>query len=705
MKRKHLYKTLAVLISLSLNATGLVGIGETVGYYLDTESSGENTIHASSLDMTLATTSWSTAPQELDMGQGSSTSRTVTIGSAGSIDFEYQLLYVEDMEVSNPALCSTLALSVHKNGATEYEGPLSSFTVGTNTFSGTDDLWDFTLTVPEDATDTLADSACAWSIKAQAVQPNFVYGEAYHDEEEFDNLVETKSWDSAAYTQDLIGAIEDARVDEERSGNNYGNEKVLEVESSENKNQRSFLKFALALPLGTAISDATLNIFMTNAPSLSRTYDLAPASSLWNEGSITWATQSGVLATTSSAITGTTNDRWMQFGVGSDVSSFVAGTLTNNGWRISDREEGTSTSQVSTFTSSDKDNQPERRPYLEVTFTPPIVTTDHLVINEVYYAVDPSRGSDTNNEWIELYNPTTVPIDISGWKICGAINSECDTLPASTTISSHGFAVVANKADTWTLQWPEIASTSAVTIAVGTKLGSNGLRDAGGIVELRNASSTLIDAMSYGDDYTYLSLPGNRHGDSLARIIKGYDTDTAGDFIINASPNPGTNPSQSGREVMRFTAEGIFVADALQGFPDTPMAILSPVEENIEESIVEVKESALVPSGSIPEVPSEEMATSTATSSEESLVTIPGPPAGDDTASSTEPLDLPTETAVTTEVRNEENLEAELGGESEEELPPADTKEEEITKEETPVLDTEETPAVIPEKQEETTNE
>lgn len=699
MKYKHYYKTIAILIALSLNATGLVGVGETIGYYLDSESSQDNILLATSLDMTIATSTWSIVPQELDMGKGSSTSRTLTIGSLGNINFDYHLEYQEDAEVSNPALCSALVLTATKNGATEYVGPLSSFVMSTSTYTGTDDMWNLTLTLPEDVPDALADSVCAWDINARASQPGFFYGEAYHDEERFENLVETKSWNTVASTQRFIGVIEDARVDEEHPESNYGNEKILEVESNDGKNQRSFIRFALLFPPGTNIFNATLNIFMTDAPGLSRSYDLAPVTSAWNEESITWGTQPGGLATSSSATTGTVNNRWMQFAVGNDVSSFVSGSLINNGWRLNDSEESTSTAPRAVFESSEE-IQPELRPYLDVTFTPPTATTDHLVINEVYYAVDPSRGSDANNEWVELYNPTAIAIDLYGWKICD--DAGCDTITASTSIPAYGFAVIANSSSTWTLQWPEIASTSAITIAVGTKLGSNGLSDVGDRVELRDASDLLIDAMSYGDDNTYLSLPGDRQGDSLARIVKGYDTDTARDFIINASPNPGTNPSSSGREIMRFTAEGVMVADALQGLPDTLFVALPFASDDGGDVPVQVEESALVPSGSIPEVPLEETATSTATSSDESIIIIPGPPSVDDeegTASSTEPLDLPTETATTTELKNDEELEAEVGEENEEELPQVNTEEE------TTPLVTEEVPAIMPEKQEETINE
>jgi hypothetical protein len=66
--------------------------------------------------------------------------------------------------------------------------------------------------------------------------------------------------------------------------------------------------------------------------------------------------------------------------------------------------------------------------------------------------------------------------------------------------------------------------------------------------------------MSYGNDKTYFELPLSGKGKSLARIIKGYDTNSATDWIINATPNPGTNPSVDGVETLIFTSYGVAVA-------------------------------------------------------------------------------------------------------------------------------------------------
>jgi hypothetical protein len=69
----------------------------------------------------------------------------------------------------------------------------------------------------------------------------------------------------------------------------------------------------------------------------------------------------------------------------------------------------------------------------------------NVVINEIY---PNPPGTYDGAEFIELYNPTASPIDISGWVLCG---TEYDQLcggedlwqfPASTTIAAGGFIIV-----------------------------------------------------------------------------------------------------------------------------------------------------------------------------------------------------------------------------------------------------------------------
>ncbi len=171
-----------------------------------------------------------------------------------------------------------------------------------------------------------------------------------------------------------------------------------------------------------------------------------------------------------------------------------------------------------------------------------------VVVNEVYYDVlsaHTTADNEDKNEWIEIYNPTENIIDISGWKICD--DHSCDTIPSSSSIPVHGYAVITPDASTWSY-WPGIPD-EAVKIVLGGHIG-NGLDNQHDRVILRNSSGIEVDAVSWGTD-TYAFTPSVMdvaEGHSISRVIKGVDTDTASDWMDThagsspAGPNPGTNP-------------------------------------------------------------------------------------------------------------------------------------------------------------------
>ena len=169
---------------------------------------------------------------------------------------------------------------------------------------------------------------------------------------------------------------------------------------------------------------------------------------------------------------------------------------------------------------------------------------EYVVINEVYYdvghrkfcAVDEEK--EPRNEWVELYNPTDEPIDVSGWTI--EDNDSFDVIPISPLISAHSFAVISKNDSTW-LFWS--IPPEAVKITLGSVIG-NGLSNDGDRVILKDASGVEIDAVSYGDDaYAFLPpVPYVFEGRSIARSPKGFDTNKYSDWIELEVPNPGTNP-------------------------------------------------------------------------------------------------------------------------------------------------------------------
>ena len=159
-----------------------------------------------------------------------------------------------------------------------------------------------------------------------------------------------------------------------------------------------------------------------------------------------------------------------------------------------------------------------------------------VVMNEIY-----SRGTTTDPDWIELYNKTSAPIDISGYKIYDA-GGQGGTkpkkeLPAGTTIPAKGFYVV-------------------VTDGSGTS--DFGLSSSGETVWFENASGTLIDSVTFlGHTATqsYARVPDGGTWQIVNTLTRGASNGggtgvndglsvVSGFYVYQNFPNP-FNPSTS----------------------------------------------------------------------------------------------------------------------------------------------------------------
>jgi predicted ribosomally synthesized peptide with SipW-like signal peptide len=167
----------------------------------------------------------------------------------------------------------------------------------------------------------------------------------------------------------------------------------------------------------------------------------------------------------------------------------------------------------------------------------------HVVINEVYYDVGVSCGIDgvgNSDEWVELYNPTSNPVDLKDWTLTD--NDSATTINSnSRVIPALGFALISKDAKTWT---PAVGCWSppanAEIVVTGAQIG-NGLENAGDRLILKDTIGNVIDAVSWGSDKTIFdpSAPVSGNGKSIQRNPVGTDTDTAVDWVVNTTPSPG----------------------------------------------------------------------------------------------------------------------------------------------------------------------
>lgn len=106
-----------------------------------------------------------------------------------------------------------------------------------------------------------------------------------------------------------------------------------------------------------------------------------------------------------------------------------------------------------------------------------------MVITEIMYNPPPS-GTDTL-EYIELYNNTNGPVNISGWHFTEGVTF---TFPANTTVPANGYVVVTENLDYFSARFP----------AVTAFLWDGALTNSGEDVKLTTAdSSQVVDLVDY----------------------------------------------------------------------------------------------------------------------------------------------------------------------------------------------------------------
>lgn len=267
---------------------------------------------------------------------------------------------------------------------------------------------------------------------------------------------------------------------------------------------------------GSDDDSATVNVILDEIPSPILTFGGSPTSiTLGGTSTLTWSSTNTTLCEATNAWSGTTTLSGNTIVAPTTTSTYV---LTCSG-------PGGSTQDDVTITVNP--------------LPPPEL--DHVVISEVYYDVlTPTRGTgDPANEWVELYNDSDSPIDISGWTIGDAATPQTDTLPALSVIPANGFLLIVASSTTAGFWSDTIPAGVPIVHIAGSALGS-GFNQSGDAVYLRNGGIT-IDALSYGDETSVFdpSAPDVADGHSLRRDNLTTDTDTAEDFEDLASPTPG----------------------------------------------------------------------------------------------------------------------------------------------------------------------
>ncbi len=195
--------------------------------------------------------------------------------------------------------------------------------------------------------------------------------------------------------------------------------------------------------------------------------------------------------------------------------------------------------------------------YLPLVFKRYLMPADHILVSEVLY--DP-EGTDAGKEWVELYNPTSRAIDLSGWTLGDAVapgeyGSGRYAFPAGTVMPPRAVWTIAAQAQdvgfrpTFEFLIDPLRDDPNVPNLVpagawdgfGFALGNEGDE-----VILLDTAENPVDVLVYGAG----SYPGivphpgvSTAGHSLERRPADRDTDDcSADFFDRYPPTPGEVP-------------------------------------------------------------------------------------------------------------------------------------------------------------------
>lgn len=130
----------------------------------------------------------------------------------------------------------------------------------------------------------------------------------------------------------------------------------------------------------------------------------------------------------------------------------------------------------------------------------------NVVISEIMYD---ALGSDSDREWIEIYNTSADAEDISGWKFFENGAHHKITPLTSAVIPASGYAVIADNPTAFRADWPTYT---------GLLFDSSfSLKNTGESLVLKNASSTIITETFYETQF------GKGDGNSLNRVGAGFE--------------------------------------------------------------------------------------------------------------------------------------------------------------------------------------
>ena len=210
-----------------------------------------------------------------------------------------------------------------------------------------------------------------------------------------------------------------------------------------------------------------------------------------------------------------------------------------------------------------------------------IMETGPIVINEIMY--NSSNDHDTK-DWIELYNPQSVPQNVGTWFIKDNEEANSFTIPTGTVIDNDGYLVICSDSAALKQLHPE------VNFIVGNFVFDFGKTDQ---VRLFAATEQLVDSIKYSSISPWPTSP-NGTGPSLE--LTNYLSDNTLAENWQSSIFTGGTPSKKNSVVLDLEDQGQPIAASFvlkQNYPNpfnnrTIIEYVLPVQSKISLTIYNI---------------------------------------------------------------------------------------------------------------------
>ncbi|MBI5493392.1 MAG: lamin tail domain-containing protein [Deltaproteobacteria bacterium] len=161
-----------------------------------------------------------------------------------------------------------------------------------------------------------------------------------------------------------------------------------------------------------------------------------------------------------------------------------------------------------------------------------VVTDPGVFISEIFF--DPTPSADNNLEWLELYNPTSADVALTGYKLRTEL-TRVFPIPAGAVVTAGGYLLITETANLGGMLGCDVSALAwddAITL----------LNSSGAYVELLDGTNTVVDRVQYVGGGFPAAAPG--HALAVVNISLGNNSaaNWAAATCIYASKDYGAGP-------------------------------------------------------------------------------------------------------------------------------------------------------------------